>query len=147
MEIELPMRIVLVDPPAGIDYGIQHGSGSTYETLSVQQAQHGDVSFDFSIRVADNRKDGAPNFLGPIVQGPSAGRFIYVDVGTYAGQKNTPWARRMKIPLGELTWVLIKKARSKPGQMLIARIRGTGKDGGPVCATVPLIGGWQVGKD
>ena len=146
MEFELPVRVVLVDPPAGIDYGIQHGRGAQYDTLFVQQRTHKDVSFDFSITVADKRKDGAPNFLGPIVQGPPAGRFIYVDVGTYAGQKNTPWSRRMKIPLADITWALIKKVRSTPGQRLIARIQGTGKDGGPVCATVPLIEGWAVGK-
>ena len=146
MDSELPIRIVLVAPPAGIDYGIQHGSGSTYETLFVQQQTRGDVSFDFDVRVADTRKDGQPNFLGPFVQGPPTGRFIYVDVGTYAGQKNTPWARRMKIPLGGITWALIKKARSKSGQRLVARIQGTGKDGGPVCATVALIDGWEIGK-
>lgn len=146
MEFELPIRLVLVDPPAGIDYGIQHGGGANYETLFVQQRKRGDVSFDFSITVADSRKDGGPNFLGPLVQGPPAGRFIYVDVGTYAGQKNTPWSRRMKIPLGGLTWALIEKTRGKPGQKAIAKIRGTGKDGGPACATVPLIDGWQIGK-
>jgi hypothetical protein len=146
MEFELPVRVVLVDPPAGIDYGIQQGRGAQYETLFVQQRQRQDVSFDFAIAVADNRADGEPNFRGPIVQGPPTGRFIYVDVGTYAGQKNTFWARRMKIPLGCITWTLIKKARSKPGQRLIAKIQGTGKDGGPACATVPLIGGWAVGK-
>ena len=146
MNSELPIRIVLVDPPAGIDYGIQHGSGSNYDTLFVQQKKRGDVSFDFSISVAESKKDGSPNFLGPIVQGPPGGRFVYVDVGTYAGQKNTPWARRMKIPLRDITWVSIKKVRNKPGQRLVARIQGTGKDGGPACATVPLIDGWVVEK-
>lgn len=144
MEFELPVRVVLVDPPAGIDYGIQQGRGAKYDTLFVQQRKHHDVPFDFSITVADNRKDGAPNFLGPIVQGPPTGRFIYVDVGTYAGQKNTPWSRRMKIPLAGITWALIKTVQRKPGQRLIARIQGTGKDGGPACATVPLIGGWAI---
>lgn len=146
MDSELPIRIVLVEPPAGIDYGIQHGRGAKYDTILVQQRTRGDVTFDFSITVGENKKDNSPNFLGPIVQGPSTGRFIYVDVGTYAGQKNTPWARRMKIPLGDITWALIKKARSKSGQRLVARIQGTGKDGGPACATVPLIDGWEIGK-
>ncbi|MGH9218569.1 MAG: DUF5990 family protein, partial [Vicinamibacterales bacterium] len=101
---------MLVDPPTGIDYGIQHGSGSSYDTLFVQQKKRRDVSFDFAISVAESKKDGSPNFLGPIVQGPPSGRFIYVDVGTYAGQKNTAWARRMKIPLQGITWAAIKKA-------------------------------------
>ena len=146
MDSELPVRIVLVEPPPGIDYGIQHGRGAKYETILVQQRTRREVTFDFSITVGESKKDGSPNFLGPIVQGPATRRFIYVDVGTYAGQKHTPWARRMKIPLGGITWALIKKARSQSGHRLIARIQGTGKDGGPVCATVPLIDGWQIGK-
>ena len=145
MNSELSIRIVLVDPPAGIDYGIQQGSGSNYDTLFVQQKKRDDVSFDFSISVTESKKDASPNFLGPIVQGPPGGRFVYVDVGTYAGQKNTPWSRRMKIPLHGITWAMIKKA-IKPGHALAARIEGTGKDGGPVCATVPLLGGWEVIK-
>jgi uncharacterized protein DUF5990 len=147
MESDLPIRLVLVDPPSGIDYGIQRGSGAQYETLFVQQRKKkGDVIFDFSLAVADGRKDGLPNFKGPFAQGPPTGRFIYVDVGTYAGQKDTPWSRRMKIPLQGITWALIKKVTSKPGHRLIARIPGTGKDGGPSCATVKLLGNWEVIK-
>lgn len=142
MESDLPIRLVLVEPPSGIDFGIQHGSGANYETRFVQQGKHGDVVFDFSLAVADNRKDGLPNFRGPFAQGPPVSRFIYVDVGTYAGQKNTPWSRRMKIPLQGITWALISKVTSKPGHKLLARIPGTGKDGGPSCAMVQLLGPW-----
>lgn len=146
MESDLPIRLVLVSPPTGIDYGIQHGRGADYETRFVQQAKDGDVIFDFSLIVSDNRKDGLPNFKGPFAQGPPVSRFIYVDVGTYAGQKGTPWSRRMKIPLQGITWALIKQVVSKPGHALLARIPGTGKDGGPSCATVQLLGSWQVTK-
>lgn len=144
MKVALPIRLILVDPPAGIDYGIQSGRGSKYETLFVQQRKRRDVSFDFSLTVLDNREDGQPNFQGPFAQGPPGGRFVYVDVGTYAGQTNTEWARRMKVPLTGITWELIKKVVSRPGQTLTARIPGTGKDGGPSCATVRLIGGWEI---
>ena len=149
MESEVHIRLVLVDPPAGVDFGIQRGAGTDYESVFVQQRKRGDVSFDFSLTVVDNRKDGLPNFQGPFAQGPPAGRFIYVDVGTYAGQKDTQWSRRMKVPLQGVTWPLIRKAMSKSGYKLSARIPGTGKDGGPNCATVRLIGEWQViaGKD
>jgi hypothetical protein len=136
MELDVPIRLILVDPPAGIDYGIQNGAGNDYETLFVQQRTRGDVVFEFSMTVNDTRKDGAPNFVGPFTQGPVAGRFVYVDVGTYAGQQNTPWSRRMKIPLAGITWPMIKKATAKPGQVLTLSIPGTGKDGGPSCATV-----------
>jgi len=144
MKSELPLRLVLVDPPANVDYGIQRGRGSKYEPMFVQQRTRGDVAFDFSITVADS-KGGAPNFSGDFVQGTPARRFIYIDVGTYAGQKNTPWSRRMIVLLNGITKEQINKAL-KPGHRLMAAIQGTGKDGGPSCATVPLVGGWQVIK-
>jgi len=146
MEADLPIRLVLVNPPDGVDFGIQRGSGSDYETLFVQQAKGADVIFDFSLGVADNRKDGLPNLKGPFAQGPPTNRFIYVDVGTYAGQKNTQWSRRMKVPLQGITWELIKQATNKPGHRLLARIQGRGKDGGPNCATVKLVGDWRIIK-
>ena len=147
MNTEVPLRLVLVDPPPAIDYGIQRGRGSQYETVHVQQRKRGDLAFDFSLTVTDNRKDGLPNFQGPFAQGPPTKRFVYIDVGTYAGQKNTPWARRMIVPLQGITWELIHRAVRKPGHRLSARIPGTGKDGGPNCATVQVLGGWEIIPD
>ena len=146
MDGEISIQLVLVDPPAGVDYGVQHGHGNEYKTMFVQQRSRGDVTFNFTLKVSDSRKDGEPNFLGPYAQGPATGRFVYIDVGTYAGQKNTQWSRRMKIPLAGITWEMIRKAMSKPGLQLRAKIPGTGRDGGPNCATVRLIDGWQVAK-
>ena len=57
MESELPVRLVLVDPPSGVDFGIQRGRGAEYETVCVQQRTRGDVCFDFFLTVADNRKE------------------------------------------------------------------------------------------
>ena len=146
MKSELPIRLALIDPPGNIDNGIQCGRGSNYETRYIQQRKRGDVVFDFSITVSDNRKGGAPNFSGDFVQGTPARRFIYIDVGTYAGQKNTSWSRRMIVSLNGITWEQINRAL-KPGRRLSATLPGTGKDGGPSCATVPIIGGWKVIKD
>lgn len=146
MEAEIPIQLVLVDPPAGVHFGIQSGRGPQYETLFVQQRKRRDISFDFPLKVIDNRKDGQPNFQGPFAQGPPTSRFVYVDVGTYAGQKGTNWARRMKVPLEAITWALIKSVSRRPGYKLSARIPGTGKDGGPNCATVRLIGDWKIIK-
>ncbi|HEU4387123.1 MAG TPA: DUF5990 family protein, partial [Blastocatellia bacterium] len=144
METDLPIRLVLVDPPAGVDFGIQRGSGARHEALFVQRRKRGDVVFDFSLTVNNSREDGLPNFKGPFAQGPPAGKFLYVDVGTYAGQKDTQWSRRMKIPLQGISWALIKQVTKRPGHRLLARIAGTGKDGGPNSATVQLLGGWEV---
>ena len=143
MKSELPLRLVLIDPPANIDYGLQRGRGSNYQPMFVQQRKQGDVVFDFSVTVSDSGKGGVPNFGGDFVQGTPARRFIYVDVGTYAGQKHTPWSRRMIVLLNGITLDQIKRAL-KPGHRLSASIKGTGKDGGPSCATVPIIDGWKV---
>ena len=138
---------MLIDPPAGVDFGIQRGRGARYEAVFVRQRKGRNVSFDFSLSVANSRKDGQPNFLGVFAQGPPARRFVYIDVGTYAGQKDTSWARRMIVPLEGITWELIHNAARKPGSRLSAKIPGTGKDGGPNCATVQLLGGWEIIPD
>jgi hypothetical protein len=140
----VPIRIILIDPPAGVDFGVQRGRGAKYETIQVQQRTRGDIVFDFSLTVNDSRKDSLPNFTGPFMQGPPDGRFVYLGVGTYAGQKDTPWSRRIKIPLQGITWPLVKKATAKSGLALMAKIPGKGKDGSPSCATVKLLEDWQV---
>jgi hypothetical protein len=142
MKIEVPLRIVLVGPPAGVVYGIQCGQGSAYEVSFAQQPKQGDVMFEFAITAAE-AKDGSPNFLGEYVQGPAGRRFVYVDVGRAAGQVDTQWSRRMIIRLNDVTWPVIRKA-TKAGKRLEARIQGTGRDGGPSCATVKPIHGWKV---
>jgi hypothetical protein len=139
--------LVLVDPPAGVDFGIQRGRGSQYETLFVQQRTTGNIVFDFSLTVSESRRSGGPNFTGPLAQGPPDARFVYIDVGTYAGQTATPWSRRMKVPLAEITWTLVDKVLRTPGVRLAAGIPGTGTDGGPSCATARLLDGWKVVAD
>ena len=69
MEIEVPIQLVLADPPDGVDFGIQKGSGARYETLFVQRRGRNDIRFRFSITAKDNRNDGLPNFLGPVRTG------------------------------------------------------------------------------
>jgi hypothetical protein len=145
VKTEVPIRIVLVNPPAGVLYGIQRGRGSGYDVEFAQQPARGDVTFEFAITAAPG-KTSQPNFTGEYVQGPVGRRFIYVDVGKYAGQQHTPWARRMIVRLDEVTWSMIDKA-TKPRMRLEARIQGTAADGGPSCATVQPMGGWKAAKD
>jgi hypothetical protein len=136
MELELKLRIILQEPPRGVDFGLQMGHGTGYQTIEKQQrAKTSDLSFNGAVTVKDNRADGLPNFLGPLAQGPPTARFIYVDVGAYAGQTDTGWSRRIKIPLSGIGWDTIKKANI-PGVVLEARLSGTGRDGGPTCGTV-----------
>jgi len=143
MEREITLRIVVERPPSGVYFGLQKGSGSNYETVQTVESKSADLQFEFNARVRQG-KDGRPNFLGPFVQGPAHERFVYLDIGTCAGQTNTPWTRRLKIPLRGITWELISPTTSSLAT-LEARVVGTGKDGGPSCGTVKPFEGWKPG--
>ena len=142
MNQELNFHIVLESPPPGVDFGLQKGSGNNFEVTQKQRSKTGDLHFEFSARVKEG-KDGAPVLLGPFVHGPPQERFVYIDIGTYAGQTGTPWSRRLKIPLRGITWELVKQA-SRKAHFLETRVPGTGKDGSPSCATVKPFAGWGV---
>ena len=146
MEAEVQLRIVLLSPPAGVAFGIQDGKGSDYRTIQKQRSNDADLTFEFTLTVKDNRDDGLPNFLGLLTQGPATGRFIYIDVGNLAGQSDSCWERRIKVPLGDSPWAMIEKASTNPKLVLEARLPGTGKDGGPSCATVHPTDGWKCCK-
>jgi Family of unknown function (DUF5990) len=97
METELRLRIVVEKPPPGTDFGLQEGKGRDYKTVEKQRSKGKNLTFTCTVMVKDNREDGLPNFLGPMAQGPSGDRFLYLDIGQYAGQKDSPWSRRLKV--------------------------------------------------
>jgi hypothetical protein len=142
MEREITLRIVLESPPAGVDFGLQKGQGNEYETVQTQRSKTGDLRFEFSVRVKEDKR-GEPTFLGPFTQGPPQERFVYLDIGTYAGQTDTQWSRRLKVPLRGITWRMIEQAADS-GAALETHVPGTGRDGGPNCATVKPFAGWKL---
>ena len=142
MELELSMRIILEKPTAGVDFGLQKGRGNDYETIQTQRSTGKDLQFEFTVR-AQTSKGDEPNFLGPFAQGPTGERFVYLDIGTYAGQKETCWSRRLKIPLRGIPWKMID-GMGDSGSVLETRVPGTAKDGSPSCATVKPFAGWNV---
>jgi hypothetical protein len=115
-------------PTAGVDFGLQKGRGSKYEVVQKQRSIGKDLKFEFTAGVKTD-KDGVPDFSGPFVQGPRGDRYFYIDIGTYAGQTNTCWSRRLKIPLSCITSNL-----TNSNSTLITDIPGTARDGGPSCA-------------
>lgn len=145
-EKSISLRIILVDPPPGVDFGIQEGKGNDYKTISIQRSKAGNLDLECIINVKGNRIDGPPNFAGPVSQGPPSGRFIYIDIGKSAEQFDSCWQRRIKIPLETITWDMIDSVLERSKRLLQATIPGTGKDGGPSCATVKPIEGWKVVK-
>ena len=141
-ERELPLRIVVEGPPAGVAFAVQRGRA---ELLAPSAATADAVTFDFPVRVGTSA-DGAPNFLGEYAHGTPGERFVYVTSGQSAGDAGSPWRRRAKVRLaGQVDWLLIDRVLSQPGALLEARITGTSRDGGPVCASTPVLGGgWTV---
>jgi hypothetical protein len=138
MARELTLRIILEQPPPGVDFGLQKGAGSIYETVQKQRSQGDDLTFEFQPTVKQGVSDSMAALTGPFVQGPRRQRFVYLDIGTCAGQAGSPWSRRLKIPLDGIP----PKFRAAGG-VLEARVAGTGRDGGPNCATVKDFDGWK----
>jgi hypothetical protein len=141
MESIVTLQIILNKPPAGVLFGLQKGSGSNSETIQKQMSGSGDLTFAFDVSVkGDKLKEEIPKLTGPFVQGPAGGKFVYIGIGTYAGQLNTVWSRRLKVPLSGITWDLLGSLTEQT--VLQTTVPGTGKDGGPNCATVKPFAGW-----
>jgi hypothetical protein len=137
----LPLRIVVDRPVPGVALALQRGSGAKFDLAGPVQASVDALVFDLDINVDGNNAVGGPRLLGPFVQGPPTARFVYINVGASAGQIGSPWQRRVKVPLGAITWQAIEALA--PGERLTAHFNGTARDGSPSCATVPILPpGW-----
>ena len=145
-ERELHLRITVVQPPEGVMFQMQRGQGRKVDLVPPTHALQASLSFDFILRVGE-RPDGQPNFLGSFAQGPPDGRFVYINSGTLAGQSHSCWTRRAKVHLSGITQQMIEQVLSDPEAILEARIWGLAKDGGPACATVPILDdGWRIAR-
>jgi hypothetical protein len=96
VERELTLRIVLESPPIGVHFGLQKGRGSNYETIQKQRSKTRDLHFECMIKVKAKSKGILPTFVGPFVQGPPGERFVYLVIGTCAGQTSTETEPRRK---------------------------------------------------
>jgi hypothetical protein len=144
MGVELRLVVVIEKPPAGVDFALQEGKGREYKTVQKQRSRGKELTFRCIVKLQNTRDDGLPNLLGPMTQGPPADRFLYIDIGRLAGQNDCRWGRRMKVPLAGITWELIEQSAADLLSVFEARVPGTGKDGGPSCATVEPPDGWKL---
>jgi len=136
----LQLRVVVLRPPPDVSFAVQEGRSALLPRTLVDKDR---IAFRFAVRVGRRSVGDDPNFLGPFAQGPRGGRFVYVNSGKRAGQAGSRWDRRAKIPLGGITWSLVDAARARPQGLIEARIEGTGRDGGPVCASVKSVA-WKL---
>lgn len=139
---ELPIRIVVEDPIPGLAIALQSGRAAKAELVPPASRSAKTVAFDLAVTVDGRLPDGRPRLLGPCVQGPPEARFVYLAVGSYAGQADAEWSGRIKVPLDGLDWDEI--AASPPGYRAVARIAGRSPKGGPALASVKLLApGWR----
>lgn len=137
---ELIVRIRIEAPPDGVAWALQ--LGRTELARPVRESPH--LEFETSLRVVTG-VDGALDFRGAAVQGPRGGRFVYLTSGTRAGQYGSRWDRRAKVSLEGLRPLLARTQGDAAATHGFVAIGGTSRDGGPACATVPLLGaGWRL---
>ncbi len=151
MDYRIPMRIVVVSPPVGVNFSLENNGN----LVSVTQPTGSDITFDFDAVVKEHRNTGIPNFTGAFARGTPSKRFFYINIGESAGQADCPCSRRAKIWIStgypkfnlqeEVTWQMVKEASQNPNKVLMARYMGTDEEGGPSCASIELLdGGWIV---
>ena len=136
-QVEIRLRIVIENPVPGVLHSLQEDDAP----LDPKKSKSGEaLSFDFPIRVG-SQEDGRPKFFGKQVrpEGPVR-RFVYIRIGTAAGDHASPWTRRMKIDIHDIDPKLLEQAAK--GGVLVGTIGGTAKDGSPACATIrPVVWG------
>ena len=155
LERRVRLRVICQRPPSpgqyGAEFGLQDNSTTAEWVIhSGQPRSNGDIHFECECRVRSHQRTGSPSFLGPFVHGDASQRFLYLSwrpAGWRPGQPEPPcptWVRRIKVHLSSITWEQIDESWTRGG-VLEAVVPGTGRDGGPSCASVPLIGGgWTV---
>jgi len=137
------VRIIMEHPVPGVSIMLQRGATARAERLPAVASSPDALAFDIHLDIEGSLPDGRPRLLGAFVQGPPAARFVYLCVGQAAGQIGSEWNRRVKVPLGGISWELLREL-PREGR-LEARIAGRGRDGSPACATVPLLPpGWRI---
>lgn len=124
------LRLIIDDPVPGVRYSLQK------DDLPFEPCTAGDGPMTFEVPIT-LRPDG--RMTGPFVrrEGPVR-RFVYIRIGTSAGDHAAAWSRRAKIDIHD-----IPKALLVPDALLEVHLPGRGKDGSPACATVRPAIGWR----
>ncbi|GAA0869322.1 hypothetical protein GCM10009116_11580 [Brevundimonas basaltis] len=133
-DVPITLRLTIADPVPGVRYSLQKDD-APFEPVTASDAA---LSFDVPIRLSDDNR-----VLGPFVrrEGP-ARRFVYIRVGTSAGDHASCWSRRAKIDIHDIPPPLLDRARA--GRTLEVVLPGRGHDGSPTCATVHPLRPWRA---
>ena len=127
------LRLIIDDPVPGVRYSLQK------DDLPFEPRTAGDGPLTFELPLTLH-PDG--RLSGPFVrrEGPER-RFVYIRIGTSAGDHASPWSRRAKIDIHD-----IPASLRVADAVLETHLPGRGKDGSPACATVRPVIGWRPAK-
>ncbi len=124
------LRLIIDDPVPGVRYSLQKDD----MPFEPRTAGDGPIAFEVPITL---QPDG--RMTGPFVRREGlVRRFVYIRIGTSAGDHAAAWSRRAKIDIHD-----IPKALLVPDALLEVHLPGRGKDGSPACATVRPAIGWR----
>ena len=133
--VTITLRLTIADPVAGVAYSLQDKANTPVEPRLATDAP---LSLDTPITLTDDGR-----LTGPFVrrEGPTR-RFVYIAIGTSAGQHDSAWSRRAKIDIHDISADLLAQARQ--GHVLEVVLPGRAKDDGPACATVRPLRTWRA---
>jgi len=128
----ITLRLTIADPVAGVAYSLQDKANMPVEP---RIASADPISFDAPVTLSEDDR-----LTGPFVRREGATRrFVYIAIGTSAGQHASEWSRRAKIDVHDIPADLLK-----PGTVIATTLPGRGKDGTPACATVRPLSPWTI---
>lgn len=133
------LRLRLVHPPPGVRWAVQLGRDGLLPPIQVTPDH---LAFEIPLTLGMNQR-GVLQLRGAAVQGPPAARFVYVNSGRRAAESSSCWDRRAKVSLASVDIAALHQVSG--AIVLKGAINGTARDGGPACASVPLLdGAWTL---
>ena len=130
MAATVTLRLIIDDPVPGVRYSLQKDD----MPFEPRTAGDGPLAFELPVTL---HPDG--RMTGPFVrrEGPQR-RFVYIRIGTSAGDHASAWSRRAKVDIHTIPAALLV-----PSARLEVHLPGRARDGSPACATLRPIMEWQ----
>ncbi len=130
MAATVTLRLIIDDPVPGVRYSLQKDD----MPFEPRTAGDGPLAFELPVTL---HPDG--RMTGPFVrrEGPQR-RFVYIRIGTSAGDHASAWSRRAKVDIHTIPAALLV-----PGARLEVHLPGPARDGSPACATVRPVREWR----
>lgn len=129
------LRLTISDPVEGLAYSLQDKANHPVDS---QIATSAPLGFDIPVSLSP---EGRLSGVFVRREGPLR-RFVYIALGTSAGQASSELSRRAKIDIHDISPELVDEARK--GRVLEAVLPSRGKDGTPACATVRPLQTWRL---